>query len=288
MSGMLPPPVDGERSEADGIAWWSAGAGPPLLLVHSVNAAASAGEMRPVFDHARRRFRVHAVELPGFGSSRRGPRDYTPRLMTDALHTVAAAIARTDGDVPLDALALSLGCEFLARAALERPQRWRRLAFVSPTGFNGAVPRQGEPGSTRAVPGMLKILQVPLWSQALFAGLTRPSVVRYFLRRTWGSDRIDEGLADYSVRTAREPGARHAPLAFLSGGLFSADIHDVYQRLTQPVWMSHGVRGDFTDYRGKALFEDRPTWRFTVFPTGALPYFEVPGEFAAAFDAFFD
>lgn len=286
MSG-LPPPVDGQRSEVDGVAVWSAGAGPPLLLVHSVNAAASAAEVRPVFEHARRRFRVHAIELPGFGASRREARDYTPRLMTDAIHAVADAIAQREGTAPLDALALSLGCEFLARAAVERPQRWRRLALVSPTGFNGAQPRQGSPGSTREVPGLLTTLSVPIWSQALFDGLTRPSVVRYFLRRTWGSDRIDEGLAEYSVRTAREPGARHAPLAFLSGRLFSADIHAVYQRLTQPVWMSHGIRGDFTDYRGTASFEGRANWRFSVFPTGAIPYFEVPADFFGAFDGFF-
>lgn len=286
MSG-LPPPVDGQRSEVDGIALWSAGSGPPMLLVHSVNAAASAAEVRPVFDHARTRFRVHAIELPGFGASRRGPRDYTPRLMTDAIHTVADTIAQREGAAPLDALALSLGCEFLARAAVERPERWRRLALVSPTGFNGAKPRQGAAGSTREVPGLLKALSVPLWSQALFDGLTKPSVVRYFLRRTWGSDGIDEGLADYSVRTAREPGARFAPLAFLSARLFSADIHDVYQRLTQPVWMSHGVRGDFTDYRGTAWFEGRANWRFSIFPTGALPYFEVPQDFLGAFDGFF-
>ncbi|MEE8614139.1 MAG: alpha/beta hydrolase, partial [Roseateles sp.] len=53
-----------------------------------------------------------------------------------------------------------------------------------------------------------------------------------------------------------------------------------------PVWMSHGVRGDFTDYRGKALVERRPNWRFTVFPTGAMPYFEQPAAFIAAYDAF--
>ena len=53
-----------------------------------------------------------------------------------------------------------------------------------------------------------------------------------------------------------------------------------------PVWMSHGVRGDFTDYRGKGIVEGRPNWRFDVFPTGALPYFEVPEDFAAAFDRF--
>jgi hypothetical protein len=50
--------------------------------------------------------------------------------------------------------------------------------------------------------------------------------------------------------------------------------------------MSHGVRGDFTDYRGKDSVTGRPNWRFTVFPTGAMPYFERPEDFNAAFADF--
>jgi hypothetical protein len=51
-----------------------------------------------------------------------------------------------------------------------------------------------------------------------------------------------------------------------------------------PVWMSHGVRGDFTDYRRIALVKARANWRFSVFPTGALPHFEVLDRFCAEFD----
>ena len=86
--------------------------------------------------------------------------------------------------------------------------------------------------------------------------------------------------------TTRQPGAEFAPLHFLSAGLFSADIHTVYGQLDQPVWVSHGVRGDFTDYRGKTLVEARPNWQFSVFSTGALPYFELPQRFCAAYADF--
>lgn len=285
---MLPPPVPGERVEIEpGLVGWIAGQGEPLLLVHSVNAAASAAEVRPVFEHAAKRRRVVAIDLPGFGSSDRSDRRYTPRLMTDALHAVSAWLRRQHGERPIDALAVSLGCEFLARAAAEQPSHWGRLSLVSPTGFNGGKVRREVTGSTLAVPGLLPALKLPLWSQPLFSGLTRPSVVRYFLRKTWGSPDIDPAMADYAIRTAREPGARFAPLAFLSGGLFSADIHAVYERLVQSVWMGHGTRGDFTDYRGKALVEGRPNWRITVYNSGALPYFERGNRFFADFDQFF-
>jgi pimeloyl-ACP methyl ester carboxylesterase len=263
-----------------------AGAGKPLLLVHSVNAAASVAEVRPLFERYRATRQVFALDLPGFGASERGDRPYTPRLMTDSLHAMREQIAARCGPQPIDALAVSLGCEFLARCASEDPSHWRRLALVSPTGFNGTQARRGPPGSTRRVPGLMAALRGPGWGGALFRGLTKPGVVRYFLRRTFGNATIDEQLWADAVAAARAPGAEHAPLAFLSGSLFSADITTVYESLKMPVWMCHGTRGDFVDYRGKALFEGRPNWRFKVLETGALPYFEELEAFAAALDQF--
>ena len=75
----------------------------PLLLIHSVNAAGSAYEVRPLFDHARATRPVYAIDLPGFGLSERSDRAYTPRLMTDAVLAAAAEIRRRHGDVAIDA-----------------------------------------------------------------------------------------------------------------------------------------------------------------------------------------
>ena len=286
----LPAALTGERIElqtaAGRIVAFTAGKGPPLLLVHSVNAAASTAEVRPLFEHFRASRTVYAIDLPGYGFSDRPDLDYTPRLMTDALRAMSDAIAQRHGGAPLDAMALSLSCEFLARATTETPRRYRSLALVSPTGLRGGRTLRKAPGETLAMPRMLALLRGPGWGGALFRALTRPGVIRYFLQRTFGAKKIDEDLWRYAVVTARQPGAEHAPLRFLAGGLFSADIHAVYERLEVPVWMSHGVRGDFTDYRGKAFLERRPNWRFTVFETGAMPYFEVPDRFIAAYAEF--
>jgi pimeloyl-ACP methyl ester carboxylesterase len=278
--------LSGERIAFDGLNCYVAGNGPPMLLVHSVNAACSAAEMRPLFDRYRATHTVFALDLPGFGFSERTDRDYTPRLMTDALHATAAEIRRRCGLAPITGVAASLGSEFLARAAVERPTQWERLALVSPTGLDGHKSRRGPAGGTRRIPGLHALLSFPMWSAPLFRLLTRPAVVRYFLERTWGRRAVDEALWAYEVQSARQPGARFAPLHFLSGGLFSGDIHRIYESVTQPVWMSHGVRGDFTDFRSQKIVQSLPNWRFDVFQTGALPYFEVPSEFFARFDAF--
>lgn len=292
MTPALPEAVSGERVEfssaAGQLSVYVAGDGPPLLLIHSINAAASAAEMRPLHEHYRATRTVFSVDLPGYGFSDRSDRAYTPRLMTDAVVAFTEHIAQRYGQAPVDALALSLSCEYLARAAAEVPSRYRSVALVSPTGFRGLRAWRGAPGSTRGQPWLYKALRGPgaAWGRSLFRGLTKPGVIRYFLGRTWGSKNIDEGLWAYELLTTKAIGAEHAPLHFLAANLFSADIHAVYERLEMPIWMSHGVRGDFTDYRGKAIVEGRPSWQFTIFPTGALPYFEVPQDFFNAYDRF--
>jgi len=256
------------------------------LLVHSVNAAGSAREVRPLYEHYRGQRPVIAFDLPGFGLSERGDRPYSPRLMTDAVLAVVQELRRLHGPVPIDTLAVSLGCEFLARAAVESPASFRSVALVSPTGFSGTTRRLGPPGSTRKLPGLHAVLSVPLWGASLFRALTRPGVIRFFLEKTWGSKAIDEDLWRYDTLITRQPGAHHAPLHFLGGGLFSGDVNALYDALAMPVWMSHGTRGDFVDYRGKAAYTARPNWRFDVFEAGALPYFELPADFMRRYDAF--
>jgi pimeloyl-ACP methyl ester carboxylesterase len=295
----LPPALSGARVEIDS----SAGrlsfyvAGPvedvggsadrtPLLLLHSINASASAYEVRPLYEHYRQRRPVYALDLPGFGFSDRSDRQYLPRLMTDAVHAMVAEIQRLQGDAPIDVIGVSLSSEYAARAAKETPARFRSVALVSPTGFNRGAPFNGPPGSTRGIAWLRRFFFNPRWSDGLYRWLTKRGVIRYFLRKTWGSRQIDDGMLEYDVLTTRQPGAKFAPYWFVSAYLFSADITRVYQSLTMPVWMVHGVRGDFIDYRHKSAYAGHSNWTFDIMPTGALPYFERCDDFVALYDSF--
>jgi pimeloyl-ACP methyl ester carboxylesterase len=90
-------------------------------LVHTINASASAAEVRPIFESLSQHRTVYAIDLPGYGFSERADRLYTPRLMTDAIHDLVRHIQAIHGSQAIDALAVSLSCEFLARAAAEQP-----------------------------------------------------------------------------------------------------------------------------------------------------------------------
>jgi len=259
---------------------------PPLLLVHSMNAAGSAAEMAPLFQHYRRDRAVYAIDLPGFGFSDRSERAYSPRVMTDALLAVFAHMRDCHGVQAVDVVGLSLSGEFVARAQIERPEWVRRVALISPTGFSRSKRRYGPPGTTLSVPWLHRLFTWSGWSQGIYNNLTRPGVLRYFLARSWGSKQIDEGLWRYDVITTQQPGARHAPLVFVSAGLFSADINTLYGSMRCPVWVSMATRGDFTDYQGRSTVADRPNWQFHTLAGGALPYFEDLGAFTAQLDPF--
>lgn len=288
----LPPAVSGERREIDGragrLSYYVDGAGPPLLLIHSINATGSAFEVQPIYRALARDYRVFAPDLPGFGFSDRSNRRYDPALYTAAVFDMLDVIAADRGaDGPVDALALSLSSEFLARAASLEPNRFRRLVLVTPTGFDKrSTQRRGAPGETREMAWLYSALEGPPWRQGLFDLLVSRRSIRYFLVRTFGSDNIDEALVDYAWQSAHQPGARHAPYAFVSGALFSADIRDLHEKLTMKIWVPHGTRGDFKDFSGADWARQRDNWRFEAFPTGALPHFEMTETFNEALRGF--
>jgi len=260
---------------------------PPLLLVHSVNAVGSAAEVEPLFEHYRQSRCVYAIDLPGFGGSDRSEKIFDPRLMTDALHAVISHISGKHAMSGLDVLALSLSAEFAARACVEKPDSIRRLAMVSPTGFQGKRDFHGPEGSTRFVPWLYRLLTWPAWSKTLFRLLTRPGVIRYFLKGMQGSEAVSEALWKYGVHTAQQPDAHHAPLHFLSGRLFSADVNSLYAAVNKPVWVSMATNGNFTDYRRRTSLAGRSNWQFHSMEGGALPYFEDLHAFTKKLDQFF-
>ncbi len=288
---MLPSPLAATQREISGtagrLALYEAGSGSPVLLIHSINAAASAYEVRPLFERLSSTHWVFAIDLPGYGCSERSDRHYDIALFTAAIDDALDAIGESCGDAPVDLLAVSLSSEFAARAAVRRPQRIRTLTLVTPTGLDRrSAALDGAPGQSREVRGVHRVLTWPFWSQSLFSLLSSRASVRYFLKRTWGSPDFDEGLADYCVANARQPGARHAPLSFLCFRLFAADVRSLYAQLQMPVWVPHATRGDFRDFSSADFLRSRANWRFQPFEAGALMYFEMPDAFVAAWRRF--
>ena len=95
-------------------------------------------------------------------------------------------------------------------------------------------------------------------------------------------------VAEYEHLTARHPGARFAPAAFIGGALFTEGIATRYAKLTQAVWLAHGVRGEFTDFGGLLRIGPPKNWSWEPFGTGAMPQLEAPRLFMSRYDSFLE
>lgn len=256
----------------------SAGTGRPLVLLHAVNAAASAYEMKPLWDAYAGTRPVYALEWPGFGQSDRPDVPYTPELMTRAL---LALVAELNTDV--DVVALSLGSEFAARAALTE-SRIRTLALLSPSGLGNAQgPSQTATDGNRAdrLYGQLRGVGGPLF----WVIHTRPSI-HYFLSRSFRGP-VPENVIKYAMVTSSQPGAKNAPLHFISGRLFTPDAYEaLYRPLKTPTTALYDQDG-FVSFERLPAFAAQPGNQAVRIPgTDGLPHWEKLPEVRAALDAF--
>jgi len=108
-----------------------AGEGPDVVLVHG--AGVSSEYWRPAQRALAERgpFRVHALDLPGFGRSQ--DPDWPPELPRLAKHLHAWLEQVVPGRCHL--VGQSLGCEITLCAAVEEPERFERLALAGPAGL---------------------------------------------------------------------------------------------------------------------------------------------------------
>ena len=249
--------------------------GRPLALVHSVNAAASAYEMRPLFERYRGIRPVHALDLPGFGFSDRGDVNHSPEFYAGAIQDWLEHEVQGQ---PADVVALSLGAEFAARAAMERPDLIRSLALISPTGFS-SKPAEAIGKRLDAWPAAV--------AQAFYDLLVSRPSIRYYLGKSFEGP-VDAGLAAYAYATSHQPDARFAPLRFLSGRLFTPDAAgQLYARLPQPVLVLYD-RDAYSDFaRLPAFLNAHKNWcAERISGTCGMPHFEKPAETFAPLNSF--
>jgi len=246
----------------------------PLVLIHSINAAASAYEMRPLFERYREQRPVYALDLPGFGFSERPDQTYLPGLYAQAIIDLLAT--QVEGEAA-DVVAFSLGSEFAAQAAKQRPELFNSLTLISPSGFNArnSENRVQNNGRSSTSDRVLRALLFPLWSQGLYDLLaTRPSI-NYFLQRNFAGT-VDQGWVDYSYATAHQPGARYAPFHFVSGKLFTPDIREtVYEQLTIPVLVLYDQDPNVRFDTLPDVLQRNTNWRAQrITPTLGVPHWE--------------
>ena len=236
---------------------------PDLVVLHGwgVNRCVWEDLQRPLARH----FRVHALDLPGFGG--------TPALDSYSLPGLAEHVLER---APTGAcwLGWSLGAQVALQAALQAPQKVDRLVLVS------ATPR---------------FMQAPDWPHGVEAVTMRrfcedlaadyaAALVRFFLLQAARVDASSRRLARDIARTVAGCGqaTREALFGCLEV-LAATDLRPHLARIDAPALVIHGDQDRVTPWAAGAQLAAALTLaRLVTLPAGHAPFLSQPERFMDA------
>jgi pimeloyl-ACP methyl ester carboxylesterase len=213
------------------VAFTRHGQGSPVLLVHGLYPGASSLEWRHTIPALAERHTVYALDLLGFGRSDRPAARYSPGLYQALLADVVARVVRDACTV----VASGLSAAQLIALAARDPGRIASVALVAPTGVaHLRAHRATGSGATR------RLLRAPLVGNAVYNRLTSPARMRAQLQAMYFDDRlVTPELVESHVRSAQQPGGKHAVRALLDGRL-NVDVRAAVRRLRLPTLLLWG------------------------------------------------
>ena len=244
---------------------------PPLIFLHNFGGGASAYEWSKVYPAFASNYRVMAPDLIGWGQSAHPIRDYQ---VSDYLTTLAEFLSQVS-DSPLPVVASSLTGALVIRLAIERPELFKALFLVCPSGFADFGQDAG-----RRLP--LNVIRIPLLNNLIYTlGATNEAAVSNFLRQFLfaNPERVSQEMVEAYLASAQQSNAEYAALAFLRGDLYF-DLSLYIPQLTVPTVIFWGEEAQFTRQElGQRLAALNPEVMrgFEVIPeTGVLPHLEQP------------
>jgi pimeloyl-[acyl-carrier protein] methyl ester esterase len=250
----------------------SVGSGPDLMLLHGW--AMHSGIWGPVLERLGRRFRVHAVDLPGHGHSPLNE----PFTLDNVSASVGAAIPADSGAVTV--LGWSIGGLVAMCLARQQPASIARLVLVATT------PRFAS--GTDWPHGMSPQTLAQFGDELDVAW--KLTIQRFLALQLQGSDRGRAALATlrHQIFARGEPSAQA-----LFGALeviATTDLRALVPEIPQPSLVISGSRDTLAPPEaGRWLAERLPHARFALIDGAAhVPFLSHPDAFMATLDAFLD
>ena len=261
------------------VAYTVRGQGTPVLLVHSVHAAASSYEWRSNVDVLARTHTVYTIDLLGFGRSDRPTVRYTPALFLGLLSDFARQVVAA----PCTIIASSLAAAYAIVLGARDPGRFPALVLVAPVG----VVRLNQ--NPRASGEFTRIaVDTPVVGTAVFNGLVSRRFIRAYLEAAYADNSlVTDAMVEAYYTSAHQQGAKHAPAAFV-GQQLNVDVRDALRRLVQPallVWGEQASMSPVEEMRGFLAL--KPDFEPAIFsPAGDLPHDERAADFNDVVTAF--
>lgn len=248
------------------------GSGPPVLLVHSIHAAGWSYEWNRNVEALAPGHTVYAIDLLGFGRSSRPAIRYSARLYLSLISDFAEQVI----DQPCALVASSLSAAYALVLGARDPQRFPALVVVQPTGLVRLNDASGAGGDVARL-----AVDSPVLGTAYFHSLVSRPSLRAFLKLIYhDNDLVTDEMVEAYYAASHQPGAKHAPAAFVAQQL-NIDVRQAVRRLTQPallVWGEQARMEPIDEIR--PFLTLHPDFETAIFdPSGDLPHSERAPEF---------
>jgi len=279
----LPPALAGRQEQyrwrGIDVAYTEIGStdNPTLVLLHGINAAASSGEFRAVFEELADDYHVVAPDLPGYGRSDRPPLQYSAQLYTTF---VADFLSEFE---PQAVVASSLSAAYTLAALGDAEHTVEELLLICPTAQAGPEPPKQ---------WLRQLIRSPVVGEGLFNFITSRPSIRYFNadHGYYDPSKAGDEWQDYEWQTAHQPNARFAPASFISGYLNSdLDLAAAIDDLGIPTTIVWGRDADITPLEDGRQLADEADATLVVFDRSLLlPHVEFPEQFIDVVDEHVD
>lgn len=212
------------------IAYDVMGQGKPVLLLPAFSTVSSRSEMQGIAERLADRYQAVTLDWLGFGESDRPALDYQPTL----LHQVLQNFVQATFSEPVAVVAAGHAAGYALQLAQQQPQVCSCLILVAPT-WRAPLPTMGTPQSLATA--VRQLVRFPVVGQALYQANT----TKGFLRLMYGrhvyvnQSRLTPEFMDQKQQITRQPGARFAPAAFVTGALDPVGDRQKFSNLLQAV-----------------------------------------------------
>lgn len=209
---------------------------PPLVFLHSLGGGSSAFEWSKVYPAFAPGYRVVAPDLIGWGQSTHPARAYSVEDYFDMIIHLLEAVAHP----PALVVATSLTAGVVIRLAIQRPDLFRGLFLVSPSGNSdfGRDYSRSLPALLAGTPGLDRLIYQ--------LGAANELAVQTFLSNFLFADpsRITPDLVQGYLAGTQQPNAEYSALASLNGDI-SFDLSRYIGQLKTPTTFILGEKSRF-------------------------------------------
>lgn len=242
----------------------------PLAFFHGFGGGSSAYEWSQVYPAFTADYSVVAYDLLGWGRSHHLDRAYH---LDDYLSNLQEILA-TLQPAPI-VVASSLTAAMMIRLAVQKPESFRALLLVAPSGLSDF-------GEDYSRSPFAQLVSTPMVDRVLYATAIATSFgIRSFLenRQFARRDRINNEIIEAYLASAQQPNAEYSALSFVRGDL-CFDLAEDIPQLAVPTAIFWGQQSQFTSVElGKRLAALNPQAirHFDVIEdAGLTPQLEVP------------